>query len=105
MNKLHIKKGDTVVVISGKDKGKKGKVVEVSPKESKVIVENTNMVTKHVKPKRQGEQGGIVKAEGPMYACKVMVYCSKCGKGVRTGTKVLENGEKVRVCRKCGEAL
>ena len=105
MNKLHIKKGDTVVVISGKDKGKKGKVVEVSPKESKVIVENTNMVTKHVKPKRQGKQGGIVKAEGPMYACKVMVYCSKCGKGVRTGIKVLENGEKVRVCRKCGEAL
>ena len=104
MNKLHIKKGDTVVVISGKDKGKKGKVVEVSPKESKVIVENTNMVTKHVKPKRQGEQGGIVKAEGAIYACKVMPVCPKCGKAVRVG-HVEKDGKMVRVCKKCGAEL
>lgn len=105
MNNLHVKKGDTVVVISGKDKGKKGKVVEVAPKEGKVIVEGINTVTKHVKPRRQGDQGGIVKAEGPLYACKVQLYCKKCDKGVRTGVKVLEDGKKVRVCRKCGEDL
>ena len=68
VNKLHVKKGDTVIVLSGKDKGKKGKVLEVSPKERKVIVENVNMVTKHVKPRKMGDQGGIVKAEGAMYA-------------------------------------
>lgn len=105
MNNMHIKKGDTVVVISGKDKGKKGKVVQVAPKEGKVIVENANMVTKHVKPRKQGQQGGIVKAEGPIYACKVMAYCSKCGKGVRVGKKILDNGDKVRICKSCGETL
>ena len=83
VNKLHVKKGDTVIVLSGKDKGKKGKVLEVSPKERKVIVENVNMVTKHVKPRKMGDQGGIVKAEGAMYACKVMLVCPKCGKPTR----------------------
>lgn len=77
MNTLHVKKGDEVMIISGKDKGKKGKVLEVSPSEGKVIVEGRNMVTKHVKPRRQGELGGIVKAEGPLYACKVMPVCPK----------------------------
>ena len=72
MNTLHIKTGDNVQIMSGKDKGKQGKVLEVSPKEKKVIVEGRNLVTKHVKPRRQGEQGGIVKAEAPIYACKVM---------------------------------
>lgn len=105
MNNLHVKKGDTVVVISGKDKGKKGKVVEVAPKEGKVIVEGINTVTKHVKPRRQGEQGGIVKAEGPLYACKVQMYCKKCDKAVRTGVKVEKDGKKIRVCKKCGETL
>ena len=80
MNNLHVKTGDTVMIISGKDKGQTGKVLAVSPKEGKVIVEGHNMVTKHVKPRRQGEQGGIVKAEGAMYACKVMPVCPKCGK-------------------------
>lgn len=73
MNKLHVKKGDTVVILSGKDNGKQGKVLEVSPKEQKVIVEGCNMVTKHVKPRRAGENGGIVKAEGALYASKVML--------------------------------
>ena len=77
MKKLHVKKGDTVVVLSGKDKGKQGKVLEVSPKEGKVIVERINMGTKHVKPRRAGVPGGIVKAEGAMYACKVMLVCPK----------------------------
>lgn len=107
MNKLHVKTGDTVVVLSGKDRGKQDKVLEVSPKEGKVIVEGLNMVTKHVKPRRAGEQGGIVKAEGPLYACKVQVVCPKCGKPTRIGHKILEDGKKVRVCKKsgCGATL
>ena len=105
MSNMHIKTGDTVVVLSGKSKGIKGKVVGTSPKEDKVIVEGANVVSKHVKPKKQGETGGIVKTEGAMYACKVALYCSKCGKGVRTKTKILENGKKVRVCAKCGAEL
>lgn len=105
IKKIHVKKGDTVVVVSGKDKGKKGKVLEVSPKEGKVIVEGVNMVTKHVKPRRQGEQGGIVKAEGPLYASKVMLYCSKCNRPTRVGRTVLSEGEKVRSCKRCGENL
>ena len=77
--KVHVKTNDTVVVLSGKDKGKKGKVLQVSPKEGKVIVEGLNVATKHVKPRRQGEQGGIVEAEAAMYACKVQLVCPKCG--------------------------
>ena len=107
VNKLHVKKGDTVVVLSGKDKGKKGKVLEVSPKERKVIVENVNMVTKHVKPRKMGDQGGIVKAEGAMYACKVMLVCPKCGKPTRIAHKILNDGTKQRLCKNtgCGETF
>lgn len=107
MNKLHIKKGDTVIVLSGKDKGKKGKVLEVSPKEKKVIVEGCNMVSKHVKPRRQGEAGGIIKAEGAMYVSKVMAVCPKCGKPTRVAHKFLADGTKERVCKndKCGESF
>ena len=101
MNTLHVRKDDTVVILSGKDKGKKGKVLEVSPTEKKVIVEGCNMVTKHVKPRRMGEPGGIVKAEGALYASKVMVVCPKCGKATRVGHAV-HDGKKVRVCKKCG---
>ena len=105
MANLHIKKDDTVIVLSGDDKGVKGKVLEVSPKEGKVIVEGVNMVHKHVKPRRQGETGGIVDTEGAIYACKVAHYCSKCGKGVRVKNKILDDGKKVRVCAKCGHEL
>jgi large subunit ribosomal protein L24 len=105
INKVHVKKGDNVMVISGKDKGKKGKVLEVSPKEGKIIIEGRNMVTKHVKPNKMGQQGGIVKAEGAMYASKVMIVCSKCGKPTRIGHLVNGDGSKVRVCRHCGEAM
>ena len=80
INKVHVKTGDTVVVLSGKNKGKKGKVMAVSPKEGKVIVENVNMVSKHIKPRRMGEAGGIVKAEGAMYASKVQIVCPRCKK-------------------------
>ena len=101
MNTLHVRKDETVVILSGKDKGKKGKVLEVSPTEKKVIVEGCNLVTKHVKPRRQGEQGGIVKAEGAIYASKVQLVCPVCGKAVRTG-HVEKDGKNVRVCKKCG---
>jgi large subunit ribosomal protein L24 len=101
---LHVKKDDTVIVISGKDKGKQGKVVEVSLKEGKVIVEGINIVSKHVKPRRQGETGGIVKVEGAMYADKVAVYSNTCKAGRRTKT-VVENGKKIRVCAKCGKEI
>ncbi len=103
-NKVHVKRDDTVIVISGNDKGKKGKVLEVAPKEGKVIVEGVNIVSRHLKPRKQGDQGGIIKVEGAMYADKVMPYCSKCGKGVRVKHSE-KNGKKIRVCAKCGEAL
>ncbi len=105
IKKLAVRKGDTVIVGSGDDKGKKGKVLEVSPKEGKVIVEGVNIVSKHVRPRKQGEEGGIVKVEGAFYASKVNLYCDKCGKGVRVAHKVLEDGKKARVCAKCGEIL
>ena len=104
MNTLHIKTGDNVQIMSGKDKGKQGKVLEVSPKEKKVIVEGRNLVTKHVKPRRQGEQGGLVKAEAPIYACKVMPVCPKGNKPKRVGHKD-EGDKKVRVCKHCGAEL
>ena len=112
MNNLHVKTGDNVMIISGKDKGKTGKVLAVSPKEGKVIIEGRNMVTKHVKPRRQGEQGGIVKAEGAMYACKVQLVCPHCNKPTRAQHKVhfeeVEGKQKrvsERICAKCKEAL
>ena len=105
MNTVHVKPGDTVVILSGKDRGSKGKVLAVSPKEGKVIIEGHNMVTKHVKPRRMGEQGGIVKAEGALYACKVQIVCPHCGKPTRVGHKLYEDGTKGRICKKCGESL
>ncbi len=105
MNKVHVKTGDTVVVLSGKDKGKQGAVLAVSPKEGKVIVEKVNMVKKHVKPRRMGEPGGIIEAEGAMYASKVQIVCPRCKKPTRIGHKLFEDGTKGRVCKKCGEEI
>ena len=102
---LKIKKGDTVKVIAGKDKGKTGEIIQVLRKEDRVIVEGVNMVTKHVKPRKQGDQGGIVKAEGAMYASKVMLYCAKCKKPTRISKKANKKGELVRVCTHCGAEL
>ena len=104
MNKVHVRTGDEVIVINGKDRGKKGKVLEVSPSEGKVIVEGVNMVSKHVKPRKMGEQGGIIKAESALYADKVQLVCPKCNKGVRAQAKVV-NGKKIRVCAKCGAEI
>ena len=101
---MNIKKNDTVIVLSGKDKGVKGKVLEAMPAKEMLIVEKVNMATCHTKPRKQGETGGIVKKETPIRSCKVALYCEKCGKGVRVGYKV-ENGKKTRICRKCGAEI
>ena len=101
--KVHVKTGDTVVVLSGKNKGKKGKVLTVIPKEGKVVVETINMVKRHTKPRAQGQTGGIIEQEAPIYASKVMHVCNKCNKATRHAKKVLDNGERVRYCKHCGE--
>ena len=101
---MNIKKGDTVVVLSGKDRGKQGKVLGTVPGTGKVVVEGTNMVTCHVKPKKQGEEGGIVKREAAVASCKLQVVCPKCGKSTRIAHKA-ENGKSVRVCKHCGAEL
>ena len=101
---MNVKKGDTVVVLSGKDKGKQGKVQGTVPSEAKVVVEGVNMVTCHTKPRRQGEEGGIVRREAALYASKVQVVCPKCGKGTRVAHKI-EDGKKIRVCKHCGAEL
>ena len=104
MSNVHVKRDDTVVVISGNDKGTVGKVLAVSPKEGKVIVKGANIIHKHVKARRQGETSSIVDAEGAIYASKVQVYCSKCSKATRVAHKV-EGDKKIRVCAKCGAEL
>ena len=100
MNKVHVKTGDKVVVINGKYRGKEGKVMQVSPSEGKVIVEGVNIVTKHVKPRRADEQGGLIQAESALYADKVQLVCPKCGIPTRVGHKINEKGKKVRTCKK-----
>ena len=102
---MNIKKGDKVVVLSGKDKGKEGLVLEAMPKTGKVVVEGINVVSRHTKPRRQGEQGGIVKKEAAIYACKVQRVCPKCNKATRPAHKLLADGKKVCVCKKCGAEI
>ena len=101
---MNIKKDDKVVVLSGKDKGKQGKVIKADPKAMKVIVEGVNVATKHQKPRKQGEEGGIIKVETPIYASKVQLVCPKCGKATRVGHKITD-GKKIRVCKKCGAEI
>ena len=103
--KMHVKTGDKVVVLSGKDKGKKGKVLSVNPLKRTVIVEGVSVATKHKKPRRMGEAGGIINQETPIYASKVMNICAKCNAATRVGRKVLEDGTHVRYCKKCGETF
>ena len=104
---VHVKSGDTVKVLSGKDRGKQGKVLEVSAKEGKVIIEGLNVGAKHVKPRKMGKPGGILKVERPMYSCKVQLVCPKCSKPTRIGHKILSDGSKQRMCKNksCGEAF
>ena len=101
---MNIRKDDKVVVLSGKDKGKQGKILVSDPKAAKVIVEGVNVATKHQKPRKQGEEGGIIKVETPIYASKVQLVCPKCGKATRVAHKI-EGDKKVRVCKKCGAEI
>ena len=98
---MKIRKDDMVVVITGSDKGKQGKVLSVDPKANKVLVEGVQVASKHYKARRQGEEGGIIKKETPVFASKVMLVCPKCGKATRVGHAVVD-GKKVRTCKKCG---
>lgn len=103
--KVHVKKGDTVMVITGKSAGKKGKVLNVDPKDSKVIVEGVNIVKRHTKPSQKMPQGGIREIEAAVHSSNVMLICNKCNKPSRFGRKFLADGTKVRVCKKCGEVI
>ena len=101
---MKIKTGDKVIVLSGKDKGKTGKVISADTKNGKVIVEGVSVATKHQKAKKQGQDGGIIKVETPIYASKVMLVCPKCGKATRVAHKITD-GKKSRVCKKCGAEI
>jgi large subunit ribosomal protein L24 len=103
--KMNIKSGDLVEVISGKEKGKRGKVTRAFPKENRVLVQGVNIITRATRPTQKDTQGGLKKYEAPILANKVMVVCPKCDKPTRIGHKVLDDGTKVRVCARCGEVL
>ena len=105
MNKMRLKKGDRVRVISGKDKGKEGKILVAFPAEHKVIVEGVSVASRHSKPTQANPQGGIVKKETPIYASKVMLVCPNTGKPTRIGHAFLEDGRKVRVAKVSGEVV
>jgi large subunit ribosomal protein L24 len=100
----HVKKNDMVMVMVGKSKGKTGKVLRINSKTDRIIVEKVNMIKRHVKP-GQKTKGGIMEREGAIHISDVMIYCEKCAKAVRVGTKVLEDGKKARYCKKCNEVL
>ncbi len=102
---MNIRKNDIVVVIAGADKGKKGRVIEAIPSEGRVTVEKVNIVKRHQRPTQTQRQGGIIEREGKIEGSNVMIFCSKCNKAVRIGRKILEDGKKVRICKKCGEML
>jgi len=102
---VQIRKNDSVMVIAGKERGKTGKVLRVNPKENAVIIERVNVVKRHTKPRGPQQPGGIVEKEATIPASNIMIMCDKCNAPVRMGRKVLGDGEKVRVCRRCGEAL
>ena len=112
MTKLNVKKGDTVVVISGKDKGKQGKILVSYPDKDRVVVQNANMITKHVKPRRQGEPGGRIEKEGAIHVSNVKLVCPKCGKATRVGHEIKEvtisgvkKNKSVRICKECGAQI
>lgn len=103
LTKMKLKKGDTVIVNTGAEKGKKGTILDIDRKTGKVTVKDINVRTKHVKARKQGQESGIIKVEGAIYASKVSYFCDKCGKGVRLGVKVNEDGTKSRYCKSCNE--
>ena len=103
--KTHVKKGDTVIVATGKDAGKKGKIIDIDSAKGRVYVDKANLVSRHTKPTQGAPQGGIIKKEAPMDSSNVMPYCSKCNQGVRVKKQLNANGTKSRVCAKCGANL
>lgn len=103
--KLHVKRGDTVQVIAGKERGKSGKILKAFPAKGRVIIEHVNMIKKHTKRRSQGQGGGIIEREGTVHASNVMLVCPSCGKATRLGKKLLEDGSKSRICKKCGEVV
>ncbi|PKM90554.1 MAG: 50S ribosomal protein L24 [Firmicutes bacterium HGW-Firmicutes-12] len=103
--KIHVKKGDTVQVISGKDAGKKGKVLSIEVDKSRAIVEGINIMKRHTRPTRTNPQGGIMEREAPIHSSNLMIYCSKCKEPVRIQKKILADGQKIRVCNQCGDDL
>jgi len=104
MQEKRLKKGDTVKVIAGKEKGKTGKILSTIPDKARVVVEKINLIKRHQRPDAKGK-GGIVEKEGPIHVSNVMYLCDKCGSGVRIGYKILDDGKKARVCAKCHETL
>jgi large subunit ribosomal protein L24 len=102
---FHIRKNDLVEVLSGKEKGKTGKVLRVDPKKDRVLVEKVNFVKRHTKPTGRTRQGGIIQKEAPLHVSNVLLVCPKCNQGKRMGTKTLEDGKKALVCRACGEQM
>ena len=102
---MKIKKNDTVLIITGKDRGKKGKVRKSLPKEDKVVIEGLNLIKRHSKTKGQARQAGIIELEAPLHVSKVMLICTKCAKPARVGYRILDDGKKARICRACSEVI
>lgn len=102
---MKIKKGDKIKIISGKDKGKEGKVLQVLAEKKKIVVESLNLVVKHVRPRKEGEKGQRIQFPAPLTASNVLLVCSKCNKPTRVGYKILENKKKVRLCKQCKEVI
>jgi large subunit ribosomal protein L24 len=102
---LGLKKNDTVLVVAGAEKGKKGRVLSVEPKMDRLLIESVNMIKKHMKPNKQYSQGGIIEKEAPVHRSNVMLVCPKCDKPTRIGCSILEDGKKIRACKQCGEVV
>jgi large subunit ribosomal protein L24 len=102
---VKIRKGDMVEVVTGKERGKQGKVLQVLAREKRILIEKLNLIKKHQKPNQSNKQGGIVDKEASIHISNVMLICTHCSKATRPATKLLENGKKIRVCKKCGESI
>lgn len=105
VTKLHVKKDDLVTIVAGKDKGKSGKILRVLPDKGRVLVENLNLIKRHTRPSRTSNEGGIIEKEAPIALSNVQLLCPGCNKPARTGLRVLEDGSKVRFCKKCNEIV
>jgi large subunit ribosomal protein L24 len=102
---LSIKKNDSVLVLTGREKGKRGRVLSVYPSKDQILIEKVNMIKKHMKPSRKYTQGGIIEKEAPLHISNVMLVCPKCSKPARIGNSILQDGRKVRICKKCKEVI